>query len=73
MILTICDPKLEPASNVGTGAFSELSNLSISFGLEIWELAGGLVNRFACNHMDLNYFCFLGWKIEMIESFCFFT
>lgn len=56
-----------------TGAFSKTTILSISFGLEIWNGGtGNLVNRLAWNHMDLNRFCYLGWKIEMMESFFFF-
>ena len=43
--------------------------LSNSFGLE----RQGLVTRFfACNHVHLNRFCYLGWKIEIIKFFFFF-
>lgn len=52
-----------------TGAFPKNTIFSISFGLEIWNgVTGNLVNRLAWNHMDLNHFCYLGWKIEIMES-----
>lgn len=42
-----------------TGALSETTILSTSFGLEIWnEVTGSLVNRLACRHMDLNRLLF---------------
>lgn len=46
----------------------------LSAAAVVWNReTGNLAARFAYNHVDLNHFCYLGWKIEMIKFFFFFS
>lgn len=62
------DPRLQPA----VWGLELLLSPLLSAVASVWNRgAGNLATRFAYDHVDLNHFCYLGWKIEMIKLFFF--